>query len=260
MANYVWSDPLLQLSHQNPVIQHAAVAVGMMSKRFEIDELTVTENTKAKKLANTPLVHYFRAMGQLRSQFHSGLHDVPVLHQDAFACCILLILFEFVQCNADGAQIHLANVVKLVGSVQISPVPQLHFLLMSLNMLDMASVMWLNLDCSHANAQLPFNQLQMRATPNRQQADLEISNLELAGIENDIMALSHDVSRTEDGIPEPQLLVFQVVKQNIRSRLNMGYFSFSNLPINNKWKRHRRLHEVNYLFLLLRLDFVPQTT
>jgi hypothetical protein len=134
-----------------------------MSKRFEANELSITGDAKAKDLSSIALTQYFKAVGQLRFLLDTGPGDKSVLRHNALACCILLTLFEFLQGNADGVQLHLTNAVKLTRPVHTSSLGQ--HLLFLLVCSDMAGVMWLNLDRAHTDAALPFSQLQTCSVP-----------------------------------------------------------------------------------------------
>lgn len=254
MGNNNWSTPLLQLGQQNSAIRHAAIAVGIMSKRFEANELSVTADAQAKDLSSLALTQYSKAIGQLRLLLDTSPGEKSVLPHNALACCILLMLFEFLQGNADGVQLHLANAVKLTGPVHTGPLGQhLLFLLVSL---DMASVLWLNLDRAHTDAPLPFNQLQTCSVPLQPYANLETLCYELAGIENEIMAFSHNVVRAQQHTPGSGRDNFIQAKQAIQSRLDLWYHSFSNTQpnVSDVMESRQFLLRANYLFFTLKLD------
>ncbi|RAO69789.1 uncharacterized protein BHQ10_005801 [Talaromyces amestolkiae] len=256
MGNKNWSTPLLQLGQQNSAIRHAAIAVGIMSKRFEANELSVTADAHAKDLSSLALTQYSKAIGQLRLLLDTSPGDKSVLPHNALACCILLMLFEFLQGNADGVRLHLANAVKLTGPAHTSPLGQ--HLLSLLVSLDMASVLWLNLDRAHTDASLPFPQLQTCAVPLQPHANLETLCYELAGIGNDIMAFSHNVVRTRQRTPGSGREDLLQIQKTIQSQLDLWYQSFSNTrpTVNDVMESRHFLLRANYLFLTLKLDII----
>jgi hypothetical protein len=122
----------------------------------------------------------------------------------------------------------------------------------------MASVMWLNLERAHTDAPLPFSQLQTCALPLRPHANLETLNYDLAGIENEIMAFSHNVVRAQQHIPGSGGEDFLEVRQAIHARLDLWYHSFSTIRpnVNDVMESRHFLLRANYLFLTLRLDTI----
>lgn len=249
-----WSTPLLQLGHQNSAIRHAAISLGIMSKRFEANQLSITTDAKEKDLSNIALTQYSKAVGQLRLQLDASPSDKSVLLDNALACCLLLIMFEFLQGNADGVQLHLANAVKLTGPIHTSPLGQ--HLLSLLVSLDMANVMWLSLDSGHTDASLHFSQLQICAVPLRPHTSLETLSYGLAGIGNEIMTLSHNVVRAQQRMPGSGRDNFLQVKQAIQSQLDLWYYCFSGiLPnVDDEMEHRHSLFRANYIYLTLRLD------
>lgn len=200
------------------------------------------------------MTHYSKAIGQLRLLLDTSPGDKSVLPHNALACCILLMLFEFLQGNADGVQLHLANAVKLTEPVHTSSLGKhLVFLLV---LLDMACVLWLNLDRAHADASLPFSQLQISALPLQPHATLETLTYDLAGIVNDFMGFSHNMVRARQHAPGSGQKSLLQVKQAIQSRLDLWYQSFSNIrpTVNDMMSGRHSVLRVNYFFLKLRLD------
>ncbi|KAJ5591595.1 uncharacterized protein N7459_001964 [Penicillium hispanicum] len=143
--NHGWSPPLLQLAHQDPTICHAVIATGIMSKRCPVNELFTPWNGQANSLYQSALGQYCKAVAYFRSQLEESLQSEQVSLGNVAACCVLL-MFEFMQGNADGLLTHLRSAIKLAENVSESPQTKPFSDLLTL--LEIIATTWLNLDRS----------------------------------------------------------------------------------------------------------------
>lgn len=154
LRRHGWAPPLLQLSHQNPAICHAVAACGILSKRYQVNELSTAWDAEANELHEKALQQYGKAVVGLRSQLSSSLGGQTSLVEYAPACCFLLIVFEFLQGNAEGLLLHLNGANKLLASAASSGNPLVQSFSNLLAMIDMIVVSWLSLDNFHIHVPL----------------------------------------------------------------------------------------------------------
>jgi hypothetical protein len=50
LQNHGWTSPFLQLSHQVPAICHAVIATGIISKRYQVNDLSTPWDPQANRL------------------------------------------------------------------------------------------------------------------------------------------------------------------------------------------------------------------
>ncbi|CRG82773.1 hypothetical protein PISL3812_00119 [Talaromyces islandicus] len=252
LGNHGWTPPLLQLSHQNPAICYAVIANGIMSRRYEVDELFASRDLQANSLRQTALQQYGKAVACFRSQLAEGN---AVLLETAPACCVLLIMFEFMQGNADGVLLHLKNATRLTASIGTSSQKEMFVKLLAL--IDMVVALWLNLDLSFSDASLRLPNSQMPLIPH---SDLTALSYELANIKNDVMSWRHAVAcahRDPKALTTIDLVGFVT---DIQSRLDSWYYEFvAVVPTPQDIAEHRgALLRANYLVTALTVDAVQK--
>ena len=89
-----WNRLILQASHYNSIVLHAAIAVGSLGERFKINNVLTSENAEANSRHEFARLQYCKAIGQLRDQLSSGFE--PPLEITLFSC-FLFCVFEFLQ-------------------------------------------------------------------------------------------------------------------------------------------------------------------
>ena len=154
LRRHGWTPPLLQLSHQNPAICHAVTACGILSKRYQVNELSTAWDSEANDLHAKALQQYGKAVAGFRAQLSSSLEGRTSLVEYAPACCFLLIVFEFLQGNAEGLLLHLNGANRLLESAASSGNPLIQSFSNLLAMIDMIVVTWLSLDNFHIHVPL----------------------------------------------------------------------------------------------------------
>lgn len=257
--NHGWTPPLLQLSHQDPAICHAVIANGIMSRRYQENALFSARDPQAIALYRSALQQYGKAVACFRSQL-AGTSVHPTSLQNAPACCVLLILFEFMQGNAGGLLLHLRNATRLVASLEISPLAQSFVNFLAL--IDMIAMTWLNLDQPYSTVSIQIP----KAYPNKiapaRHSDLEILTYDLVNIKNEVMAWRHTtaIARRDSkalGI-DPNKTSYELSWQSIQSRLKSWDREFMAVSPTKEdiATHHPSLLRANYLLTVLIVDEV----
>jgi hypothetical protein len=252
LQNHDWTPPLLQLSHQDSAICHAVMATGIMSKRYQVNELSTTWDSQANKLHQAALQQYGKSISCFRSQLGASIES-----SHALACCILLVMFEFMQGNADSLLLHLRNATKLAHS--IGKTPQAQPFVYTLTLIDMVAAMWLNLERPYSDALLHLPKLDTSQMPLTPHSDLETLSYELTNIKNDVMTWRHAVASAHRDV-KTQAIDLNVLStgQTIQCRLDSWHGKFVTVAPNKEdIVTHRRsLLRANYLATLLVVDAV----
>lgn len=98
-----WSRIVLQLSHEEPCVQHAVVALGAAHEQFEEFGIgrRVNDNKESKYFA---LQQYGKAMGRLKQRL---AEEKELSAEVALVCCLVFISFTSVQGDFNMALEHL---------------------------------------------------------------------------------------------------------------------------------------------------------
>ena len=224
-----------------------------MSRRFQASGLSVSQSGQASALNHAALLQYGKAVAVFRSQLGTGLAYTSQPLEHAPVCCVLLILFEFLQGNVDGVLIHLKNATRLVASIGTNP--QTRSVTSLLSMMDMVVVVWLNLDRACSDNTLQFHRLQTLPLPQPRGYDLANLGRVLVDIRNDMMTLRHATAvsqqRKAHGPSD-----FVEAKNTILCRLDLWYSAFVEAcSTNEHGNGHRRsLLRAHYLLSVLAVD------
>lgn len=110
-----WDYFMLQASHSNPAVLHAAIALGTLGERFQINSVLTTENAQANDRHEFACRQYYKAVAQVREQLcNNQEHSVDFI----LMSCILFTCFEFMQGNDAGALMHLRNGMEILRREQ----------------------------------------------------------------------------------------------------------------------------------------------
>ncbi|MCJ1478076.1 hypothetical protein MMC13_006751 [Lambiella insularis] len=110
-----WNRLILQLSHNNPIVRHAAVALGAIGERFFIHDVSTPHNQEANACHDYGLLHYQKALGSLREHICRKGEDTISL---ILISCFLFICFEFMQGNEAGVLAHLQSGLNIVRGLE----------------------------------------------------------------------------------------------------------------------------------------------
>ncbi|KAJ5811341.1 hypothetical protein N7474_007642 [Penicillium riverlandense] len=227
-----------------------------MSKRYQVNELSTAWDSQANRLYQAALEQYGKSVACFRSQLGANLESNPRSLEIAPACCVLLVMFEFMQGNADGLLLHLRNATKLAASVSTSPQTQSFVYLLTL--IDMVAATWLNLDRSYSDASLHLPKLDTSQMPLPCPSNLETLCYDLTNIKNDVMTWRHAVASAHRDTTVDLDSFTTVRSQNIQSRLDAWYQEFITVPSNEEdiATPRRSLLRANYLHTMLVVDAV----
>lgn len=109
---------MLQASHSNPAVLHAAVALGSLGERFQINSVLTTENSQANNRHDFACRQYYKAVKQLREQL---CNDKERSVDFVLISCFLFTCFEFLQGNDAGALMHLRSGLEILRRNQAGP-------------------------------------------------------------------------------------------------------------------------------------------
>ena len=115
-----WHRLILQVSHSNPVVRHAAVALGSIGERLRIHNILTLENQDANSCHMYARQQYHKAIELLRQ--HLSSHEEKSILV-ALVSCFLFMCFEFLQGNDAGAMLHLQSGLKIVRGIYDGTTP-----------------------------------------------------------------------------------------------------------------------------------------
>lgn len=259
LKNLGWSPPLLQLSHHDRAIRHAIIANGIMSKRYQENELAATANPQTDKLYQEALGQYGKAVACFRSQIQDSQQSSSQSLENFPATCVLLVMFEFMQGNAEGLLLHLQSAIKL--SSRASNGPQAQNFLKLLTLIDMVSSTWVNVYRSHSHTTLQLPKITASQMPLPLPSDLITLSYDLVNIKNNLMTLRH-FAESAPGAAGIHILdsgnLFEANLDGIQYRLEAWYLAFIKISATDaKSSMHRcSLLRANYLLSILELDMI----
>ena len=225
-----------------------------MSRRYQENELSTTRDSQSNSLYHAALQQYGKAVAFFRSQLGASLEGNPPSTENALACCVLLIMFEFLQGNAAGLLLNLRSATRLAASVGSSPRAQPFINLLVL--IDMVAAVWLNLDRFHFDASPHLPKLNTSRVPLTTHSDLKTLGYDLIHIKNDVTIWRHAVASAHREITAYS---FSTVNwQTIQSRLEFWHRQFISVcPNEEDIATHRRsILRANYLLIMLIVDAV----
>jgi len=158
-----WSRLILQASHCDPAVRHAAVALGSLGERFLINNVLTQENDEANTRHVFGRLQYQNAMEKLRLQLSAGHQTSTEL---ALICCFLFICFEFLQGNDTAALTHLRSGLNIVRvsyakissyAVPNAPASMEYEIARVFAVLDMHATLWLGTKAFQAEDLVPRN-------------------------------------------------------------------------------------------------------
>lgn len=109
-----WHRLILQTSHSDPVVRHAAIAVGSIGERLRIHNVLTLQNQDANSYHSYARQQYQKAIKLLRQRLSSRTEQSVLV---ALVSCYLFICFEFLQGNDAGACLHLESGVRIVRGI-----------------------------------------------------------------------------------------------------------------------------------------------
>lgn len=115
----MWERLTLQMSHGEPAICHAVVAVSALQQLVETTGIPVLPEDMTNRYHRFALGQYNRAVNHLVSRMNS---NDPSVKNMALMCCLLFVVFELTRGRYDLAIVHLQNGVKLLGAEAQRPI------------------------------------------------------------------------------------------------------------------------------------------
>ncbi|KAE8416797.1 hypothetical protein BDV36DRAFT_198408 [Aspergillus pseudocaelatus] len=117
--HHMWDRLTLQMSHAEPAICHAVVAVSALQQLVETTGIPVLPEDMTNRYHRFALGQYNRAVSHLISRMNS---NDPSVKNMALMCCLLFVVFELTRGRYDLAIVHLQNGVKLLGAEAQRPI------------------------------------------------------------------------------------------------------------------------------------------
>ncbi|OJI99667.1 hypothetical protein ASPVEDRAFT_81262 [Aspergillus versicolor CBS 583.65] len=259
LENLGWTPPLLQLSHHDRAIRHAIIANGIMSKRYQENQLLANANSQTDELYREALGQYGKAVACFRSQLQDSQESSRQSLENLPAMCVLLVMFEFMQGNAEGLLLHLQSAIKLASRARNGPQAQNFHKLLTL--IDMVASTWINLYRSHSHTTLQLPKITASQMPLPMPSDLITLSYDLINIKNDLMTLRHFVA-SAPGAASIQILdpsnLFEANLEGIQCRLEAWISAFIRLSATDAKSCIYRcsLLRANYLLAILELDAI----
>jgi hypothetical protein len=261
LQNHGWTPPLLQLSHQDPAIRYAVIANGIMSRRYQVSEISASTEPQANNLSQAALQQYCKAIACFRSQLGSGLDGNLLPLETAPACFVLLIMFEFMQGNASGLIIHLKHANKLATTFGKSR--QTQSLINLLALVETVAALWLNLDLSHADASPCLQELNKCPRPSSLPHGQISLYYDLSWINDDVLKWRHAVAsahvHSTRHVADPKSF-YDVSQRTIQFKLDTWHERWVARSSNEEDSapHYYALLRVNYLVTVLVVDAVHQ--
>lgn len=111
LRSVFWERLILQASHADAAMRHAAIAFGSMGERLLINNVMTYDNEDANRLHNFACLQYYKAIKELRKQLSSGQERSIEL---TLMTCFIFICFEFLQGNENAAFTHLKSGIEII--------------------------------------------------------------------------------------------------------------------------------------------------
>ncbi|PLN76728.1 hypothetical protein BDW42DRAFT_15631 [Aspergillus taichungensis] len=111
----LWERVILQMTHQEPSLRHAVVAVGSLHQRCRGMARTKSGRGEMKWSQEFPVLQYIKALQHLRQRL-SRAHD-PLAAPVALIACLLFMCLEMLQGNRMGAVEHLRTGLQILAGI-----------------------------------------------------------------------------------------------------------------------------------------------
>lgn len=111
LESVFWERLILQTSHADTAIRHAAIAFGSLGERLRINNVMTFDNEDANRLHIRACSQYHKAIKELREQLSSGQERSV---EFTLIACFLFIIFEFLQGNESAALTHLKSGIEII--------------------------------------------------------------------------------------------------------------------------------------------------
>ena len=192
MNSQFWGSTVLQMSHADSTIMHSAIALGLMGERFQINLVATDDNALANTRHMSAQVQYYKAITRLVKQLDRN--DDSTLRSTLMSCSVL-ICFEFLQGNEEGAIMHLKSGIKILerwlggsGLNHKRPLPKLKGwddiddMVRIFGVLDLQGTNWLGLSSYISPEIIPILLIPPTPTPDAfKSIDEALQHLEVTG-------------------------------------------------------------------------------
>lgn len=111
LGSVYWERLILQASHADAAMRHAAIAFGSLGERLQITNVMTFDNEDANRLQNIACLHYYKAIKELRKQISSGQERSV---EFTLLACFIFICFEFLQGNESAVLAHLKSGIEII--------------------------------------------------------------------------------------------------------------------------------------------------
>ena len=112
-SSNLWERIILQMTHQEPSVRHAVVAVGSLHQRYR--GMAWTSSGRMQWSQEFPVLQYIKALHYLRQRL-SRAHD-PLAAPVALIACLLFMCLEMLQGNRMGAVGHLRTGLQILAGI-----------------------------------------------------------------------------------------------------------------------------------------------
>ncbi|CAD6443684.1 8c8647b3-1978-4f7f-8574-6262850a9fba [Sclerotinia trifoliorum] len=120
-----WNHFVLQASHHEPAVRHAAIALGSLHERFELEDKFLSKVTGDTEENSFALKQYVRAISCLvQPNMSVNTKHTCKSANVALTACILFICFETLRGHHDSALAHIDGGVKIFSELQVSGEPK----------------------------------------------------------------------------------------------------------------------------------------
>lgn len=111
-----WGQLILQVSHDDPAVRHAVIALGSLYEKFDIQWEVIRSQAQVTVCRQESIEQYNQALSHLRQNL--GDNDSGNV-QSTLICCVLFIAFETFLGNYDSAGLHLESGLKILHDWQV---------------------------------------------------------------------------------------------------------------------------------------------
>lgn len=116
-----WNHFVLQASHHEPAVRHAAIALGSLHERFELEDKFISKVTGDTEENSFALKQYVKAINCLvEPNMSVNTKHTSKTANVALTACILFICFETLRGHHDSALAHIDGGVKIFSELQVS--------------------------------------------------------------------------------------------------------------------------------------------
>lgn len=111
-----WDQLILQVSHDDPAVRHAVIALGSLYEKFDIQREVIRSQAQATVCRQDSIEQYNQALSHLQQNL--GDDENRNIHS-TLICCVLFIAFETFLGNYDSAGLHLESGLKILHDWQV---------------------------------------------------------------------------------------------------------------------------------------------